>query len=56
VTRKAEADYVAKLRETAKIERMDQAANTAKPDAAAPDAAKKDAPAPADSKMAPAKK
>jgi len=53
VTRKAQADYVAKLRETAKIERMDQpaaAATTgAKPDAAAPDAAK-------DSKMAPAKK
>jgi peptidyl-prolyl cis-trans isomerase C len=51
VTRKAQADYVAKLRETAKIERMDQpaAATDAKPDAAAPDAAK-------DSKMAPAKK
>jgi peptidyl-prolyl cis-trans isomerase C len=59
VTRKAQADYVAKLRETAKIERLDQAAadpaattDTAKPDAAkpaAPDAAK-------DSKMAPAKK
>ena len=57
VTRKAQAEYVAKLRESAKIERMDQAANTpgplpdaAKPDAAkAPDAAK-------DSKMAPAKK
>jgi peptidyl-prolyl cis-trans isomerase C len=56
VTRKAQADYVAKLREGAKIERMDQAANTpgplpdaAKPDAAKPDAAK-------DSKMAPAKK
>src|SRR6185437_5935533 len=56
VMRKAQADYVAKLREGAKIERMDQAANTpaatpdaAKPDAKAPDAAK-------DSKMAPAKK
>jgi peptidyl-prolyl cis-trans isomerase C len=59
VTRKAQADYVAKLRETAKIERLDQAAadpaattDTAKPDAAkpaAPEAAK-------DSKMAPAKK
>jgi peptidyl-prolyl cis-trans isomerase C len=53
VTRKAQADYVAKLREGAKIERLDQAANTpaATPaDAAkAPDAAK-------DSKMAPAKK
>jgi peptidyl-prolyl cis-trans isomerase C len=62
VTRKAQADYVAKLREGAKIERMDQAANTPAP-AAAPDAAKapetaKDA-KPADAakdKMAPAKK
>jgi len=45
VTRKAQADYVAKLREAAKVERMDQA------DATKPDAAK-----PADSKMAPAKK
>jgi peptidyl-prolyl cis-trans isomerase C len=43
VTRKAQADYVAKLREGAKVERMDQAA--------ADPAAK-----PADSKMAPAKK
>jgi peptidyl-prolyl cis-trans isomerase C len=56
VTRKAQADYVAKLRETAKIERLDQpddkAATAAKPDAAAPatpEAAK-------DSKVAPAKK
>src|SRR5579871_1334880 len=48
VTRKAQAEYVAKLREAAKVERMDQASNTATP---APDAAK-----PADSKMAPAKK
>jgi peptidyl-prolyl cis-trans isomerase C len=48
VARKAQADYVAKLREGAKVERMDQAANTAAP---ATDAAK-----PADSKMAPAKK
>src|ERR1017187_8290722 len=47
VTRKAQADYVAKLRETAKVERMD------KPDEAA---AKTDAAKPADSKMAPAKK
>jgi peptidyl-prolyl cis-trans isomerase C len=56
VTRKAQADYVAKLREGAKIERMDQAANTpaAAPDAAKPDAAKPDAAK--DSKMAPAKK
>ena len=43
VTRKAQAEYVAKLREAAKIERMD------KPD----DAAKTDAAKPADSKMAP---
>src|SRR6202140_2039506 len=51
VTRKAQADYVAKLRETAKVERMDQAAaDPAKADAK-PDPAK-----PADSKMAPAKK
>ncbi|WP_213772041.1 peptidylprolyl isomerase [Bradyrhizobium sp. dw_78] len=50
VARKAQADYVAKLREGAKIERLDQAANTpATPAAPAPDAAK-------DSKMAPAKK
>jgi peptidyl-prolyl cis-trans isomerase C len=57
VIRKAQAEYVAKLREGAKIERMDQAANTpaATPDAAKPDAAK--APdAAKDSKMAPAKK
>ncbi len=48
VTRKAQADYVAKLRDGAKIERFDQAANTpAKPDATAkPDAAAK----PADAK------
>src|SRR5712672_2936564 len=43
VVRKAQADYVAKLRTAAKVERMD------KPDEAKPDAAK-----PADSKMAPA--
>jgi peptidyl-prolyl cis-trans isomerase C len=63
VTRKAQADYVAKLREGAKIERLDQAANTPAP-AAAPDAAKapeaakdaKPADAAKDSKMAPAKK
>ncbi len=56
VTRKAQADYVAKLRETAKVERMDQPAEAAKPDAAKPDAAKPDAMKPADSKMAPATK
>jgi peptidyl-prolyl cis-trans isomerase C len=48
VTRKAQAEYVAKLREAAKVERMDQAANTSAP---GPEAAK-----PSDSKMAPAKK
>jgi peptidyl-prolyl cis-trans isomerase C len=46
VTRKAQAEYVAKLREAAKVERMDQASNTPAPDAAKP----------VDSKMAPAKK
>ena len=48
VTRKAQADYVAKLRDAAKIERM-EAANTppAKPDATA---AKPDAAKPADAK------
>ena len=54
MTRKAQADYVAKLREAAKIERMDKpdeaaAKPEAKPEAAKPDTAK-------DSKMAPAKK
>jgi peptidyl-prolyl cis-trans isomerase C len=48
VTRKAQADYVAKLREAAKIERMDKLDDKA---AVKPEAAK-----PADSKMAPAKK
>jgi peptidyl-prolyl cis-trans isomerase C len=54
VVRKAQADYVTKLREGAKVERMDQAAATpdAKPDAAKP----AEAPKPADSKMAPGKK
>src|SRR3954462_7162436 len=47
VVRKAQADYVAKLRTPAKVERLD------KPDDAA---AKPDAGKPADSKMAPAKK
>jgi peptidyl-prolyl cis-trans isomerase C len=52
VTRKAQADYVAKLREAAKVERMDKPEETAKSDTK-PDAA----PAkPSDSKMAPAKK
>jgi peptidyl-prolyl cis-trans isomerase C len=48
VTRKAQAEYVAKLREAAKVERLDQASNTPAP---AADPAK-----PADSKMVPAKK
>jgi peptidyl-prolyl cis-trans isomerase C len=61
VTRKAQADYVAKLREAAKIERTDvaKADTPATPDAKPADAAKdpaKDAPKPADNKMAPAKK
>jgi peptidyl-prolyl cis-trans isomerase C len=56
VTRKAQADYVAKLRQTAKIERMDQPAETAKSEAAKPEAAKPESAKPADSKMAPAKK
>jgi len=54
VTRKAQADFVTKLREAAKIERMDQPADAAKADASKDTA--KDAPKPADSKMAPAKK
>jgi peptidyl-prolyl cis-trans isomerase C len=55
VTRKAQADYVGKLREAAKVERTADAG--AKPDAAAkPADAAKDAPKPSDSKMAPAKK
>jgi peptidyl-prolyl cis-trans isomerase C len=49
VVRKAQADYVTKLRESAKVERLDQAAATPAP--AAP--AAKDAPKPADTKMAP---
>ena len=51
MTRKAQAEYVAKLREAAKVERMDKPAEAAKTDTktdAKPDAAK-----PADSKMAP---
>ena len=48
VTRKAQADYVAKLREAAKVERMDKPNDAATQTEAKPDAAK-----PADSKMAP---
>ncbi|MEH6951629.1 peptidylprolyl isomerase [Nitrobacter sp. NHB1] len=51
VTRKAQADYVAKLRETAKVERMDKPAEPAKTGADKTSPAK-----PADSKIAPAKK
>ena len=51
VTRRAQAEYVAKLRETAKVERMDKPDEAATKGEAKPDAAK-----PADSKMAPAKK
>ena len=50
VTRKAQADYVAKLREAAKIERLDKPEETAAKTEAKPDAK------PDDSKMAPAKK
>jgi len=57
VTRKAQADYVGKLREGAKIERTDQAAATPAPGAApAPAGAAKAGDAAKDSKMAPAKK
>lgn len=52
IARKAQAEYVAKLRQEAKVERLDKPA-----DAAAPAGADKTAPAaPADSKMAPPKK
>src|SRR6059058_273209 len=47
VTRKAQADYVGKLRDSAKIERMDKTADTTKTDTKPADPAK-----PADSKMA----
>jgi len=57
VTRKAQAEYVGKLREAAKIERMDKPAEAAaKPDAAKPADPAKPADAAKDSKMAPAKK
>jgi peptidyl-prolyl cis-trans isomerase C len=52
VTRKAQADYVAKLRAEAKVERMDQPAADAKSDAKS-DAKPADAAKPSDSKMAP---
>src|SRR6202162_6162420 len=50
VTRKAQADYVAKLRENAKVERMDQPEDTAAKTDPKPDPTKPD------SKMAPSKK
>lgn len=53
VTRKAQADYVAKLRAEAKIERMDQPADAAKTDTKPADAAKPSDAKPSDSKMAP---
>jgi peptidyl-prolyl cis-trans isomerase C len=57
VTRKAQADYVAKMRESAKVERLDKAAETtAKPDAksdAKPEAKPETKP---ETKAAPAKK
>src|SRR5580698_444467 len=57
VTRKAQAEYVAKLRESAKVERMDQASDAGAKPAATPDTAKAaDTAKPADSKMAPSKK
>ena len=52
VTRKAQADYVAKLRAEAKVERLDQPADAAK-DAKPADAAKPSDAKPSDSKMAP---
>jgi peptidyl-prolyl cis-trans isomerase C len=48
VTRKAQADYVSKLRAEAKVERMDKPADAAKSDTKPADPAK-----PADNKMAP---
>ncbi len=60
VARKAQADYVAKLRQTAKVERMDQPADAAKtevkPEAPKSETAKPEAAKPAETKMAPAKK
>ncbi|TYO65150.1 peptidylprolyl isomerase [Bradyrhizobium hipponense] len=53
VTRKAQADYVAKLRAEAKVERMDQPADAAKTDTKPADAAKPSDAKPSDNKMAP---
>ena len=52
VTRKAQAEYVAKLRAEAKVERLDKPAADASKDAK-PDAKPADAAKPSDSKMAP---
>ena len=56
VTRKAQAEYVGKLREAAKIERMDKPAEAAKSDMNKTDTKPADPAKPTDSKMAPAKK
>jgi peptidyl-prolyl cis-trans isomerase C len=53
VSRKAQAEYVGKLREAAKIERMDKPAETAKSDINKSDTKPADPAKPADSKMAP---
>jgi peptidyl-prolyl cis-trans isomerase C len=53
VARKAQADYVGKLREAAKIERMDKPAETAKSDTNKSDTKPADPAKPADGKMAP---
>jgi peptidyl-prolyl cis-trans isomerase C len=52
VTRKAQSEYVSKLRAEAKVERLDKPADAAKADAK-PDAKPADPAKPADSKMAP---
>ncbi|MBB5047628.1 peptidyl-prolyl cis-trans isomerase C [Rhodopseudomonas rhenobacensis] len=56
VTRKAQADYVTKLRETAKIERLDKPADAAKTDAAKPAEVAKPEAAKPDAAKTPAKK
>ena len=52
VSRKAQADYVTKLRQAAKVERLDQPADAAKPDAAKSEPGKAEPAAPADAKPA----
>ncbi|ABD86100.1 peptidylprolyl isomerase [Rhodopseudomonas palustris] len=56
VTRKAQADYVTKLRETAKIERLDKPAEAAKADPAKPAEVAKPEAAKPDAAKTPAKK